>query len=165
MTTLQQGVLCSSCVVIEGSLFACYNSLHQIVEYNLSSNQWEIASTIYRQITDRSRVKLAVSERDTIIYAGTNPPIICELDVDGSEDTDHIFKDAGRYDLCSVDAKGSILVIDKKNGCLKVFTPRVGWSMLGLKPRVNPQSAIVIKNRVCVASDDSQLLLYTSEVA
>ena len=108
-----------------------------------------------------------MSERDTIIYAGTNPHIICELDVDGNVITDHVIAAAGDYLMCSVDVKGSILAIDKTNRCLGVYKRRVGWSVLSrLEPPVkNPQSAVVIKNNLCVASDDSQLLLYTSEVA
>ena len=70
------------------------------------------------------------------------------------------------YLLCSADAEGAILAIDKKKGCLKVCNRSDDWTELNLRPPVkNPQSAVVIKGKLCVAADDGErLVLYTSEV-
>ena len=163
---LLRGLLFSSCVVIEERLFACCNSLQQIFVYELTDNRWMEANSIHREIARRSRVKLAVSETNTIIYGYSNSDIICEISTDGTSIPERDIGSARDYLLCSADAEGAILAIDKKKGCLKVCSRSDDWTELNLRPPVkSPQSAVVIKGKLCVAADDGErLVLCTSEV-
>ena len=163
-TILQSGVSCCSCVVIEDRLFACCKSQQRIAVYELIKNVWKEQYNIPRAMSSDSCLKLAAVSGavNTIIYGYecSDPATICELSWAGLFMRKCVAKDdAGDYLLCDADAERSILVIDKGNDRLKVCDWSNGLTELNLWPPVrNPKSAVVIKNKLCVAVDDGRRL-------
>ena len=162
ISTLERGPSFCSCAAVEGRLVACSNSQRQLLQYGLSGSEWKRMPMIREQMP---WVKLAVADRNTIICGCSNPDKIIEVTKDSKlRERRALGREGHRYLLCAADAKGAILVIDKRNGDLKVCDSIGGWHMFGPHARAkSPQSAVVIKNRLCVASDGGdRLLLYTS---
>ena len=170
---LEKDEVYGSCVVVNKSLYACCNSHQRIYEYRFDNNKWRKVRRphIYRQMSLQSRVKLAATANNTIIFGGTDPDTIYEMTLDGDSVVKHERKGAGAGELhlCAADAEGSILVADTKNNSLWVCEPSGAWTELDLRPPVTrPRSAVVINNKLCVASDNdneldngNELFLYT----
>ena len=153
-----------SCASVKRRLVACSNSQRTIYEYSLHNNVWTQTYSIPQEISPYSWIKLAVSDTNVIIGGCSNPDIIFEVTEAGTLPQRRVLGKERRYLLCAADEEGSILAIDKRNGDLKVSESGGDWQMFRLEPPVrSPKSAVVIKNKLCVAADDGErLVLYTS---
>ena len=153
-----------SCASVKRRLVACSNSQRTIYEYSLHNNVWTQTYSIPQEISPYSWIKLAVSDTNVIIGGCSNPDIIFEVTEAGTLSQRRVLGKERRYLLCAADEEGSILAIDKRNGDLKVCESGGDWQIFRLETPVrSPQSAVVIKNKLCVAADDGErLVLYTS---
>ena len=153
-----------SCASVKRRLVACSNSQRTIYEYSLHNNVWTQTYSIPQEISPYSWIKLAVSDTNVIIGGCSNPDIIFEVTEAGTLHQRRVLGKERRYLLCAADEEGSILAIDKRNGDLKVCESGGDWQIFRLETPVrSPQSAVVIKNKLCVAADDGErLVLYTS---